>query len=391
MQAPLEDMHPPLQSAQPLTDLRSATDSAAAGTVLGIAPDVVRWQRDHGRHDLPWQAGSDPYRIWLSEVMLQQTQVATVVPYFQRFVAAFPTVRDLAAASIDEVMSLWSGLGYYSRARNLHAAARRVVEHGSFPGTAAELADLPGIGRSTAAAIAVFGFDERAAILDGNVKRLFARLFAIEGHPGEAAVVRDLWAHAQAELPPADVAPADVRAYTQGLMDLGATVCTRSNPACGRCPLQAKCLALRNCAVARYPAPRPRRQVPVREFDMVLLCNCGSVLIEQRPPVGIWGGLWSLPETQLDGSEQPGEQPFHAAGLVLAGGRPMQFLRFEHAFTHFRMKARVWKAELDAAEAAIVIRQTRPTRWLPLVAAETAPLPGPIKSLLLKIGNRDLA
>ncbi len=364
--------------------------------VLGIAPDVVQWQRLHGRHDLPWQAGAnsrgsaragssdvtpDPYRIWLSEVMLQQTQVATVIPYFKAFLAAFPTVADLAGASPDEVMALWSGLGYYSRARNLHAAARQVVGRhgGAFPRTAVELATLPGVGRSTAAAIAAFAFGERAAILDGNVKRVFCRVFAVEGSPTQASVMRELWLHAQAELPAPEASAAEqarcIRAYTQGLMDLGATVCTRTAPACGRCPLESKCAARRDNAVARFPAPRPRREVPVREVDMLLLCRGESVLIEQRPPVGIWGGLWSLPEIRVDDEEGRGP------------ASPTQFARFEHVFTHFRMKASVWRADLDEVQAAKVLHQSPPTRWLPLADAAAAPLPRPIKSLLLSLAG----
>jgi A/G-specific adenine glycosylase len=352
----------------------------------GIAPDVVAWQRLHGRHDLPWQGSGDPYRIWLSEVMLQQTQVATVMPYFNAFIAAFPTVAELAAAQPDEVMSLWSGLGYYSRARNLHAAARLVVERhgGRFPGSAAALADLPGVGQSTAAAIAVFAFGERAAILDGNVKRVFCRVFAVAGHPGEAAVMRRLWLHAQAELPvavgeTASAAVSDIQSYTQGLMDLGATLCTRSNPACGRCPLREKCQARLADAVDRFPSARPPRTVPVREVEMLLLFNGASVLLEQRPPTGIWGGLWSLPELVL----ADGAAPIAAAGLALAPSRLGDFMRFEHLFTHFRMKARVWRAELDEVEAVTALRQTPPTRWLALADAAGAPLPSPIKSLLL--------
>ena len=394
--------------------------------VLGIAPEVVQWQRLHGRHGLPWQvrlrsgglrgAGADrpddpgedggsgdigpadPYRIWLSEVMLQQTQVATVIPYFEAFIAVFPTVADLAGASSDQVMSLWSGLGYYSRARNLHAAAKAVVaRHGGvFPRTADELATLPGVGRSTAAAIAAFAFGERAAILDGNVKRVFCRVFAIEGSPTQASVMRELWLHAQAELPPvrpgtSESEQADeIRAYTQGLMDLGATLCTRTNPACPRCPLAAKCIARREDAVGRLPSPRPRREVPVREFDMLLLCSGASVLVEQRPPVGIWGGLWSLPEMNLTEAAQGAEVAGagRELGGALGGLQPTKFARFEHVFTHFRMKANVWRAEVDEVRAARVLRQAPPSRWLPLAEADSAPLPRPVKSLLQALAAR---
>jgi len=362
--------------------------------VLGFAPEVVRWQRLHGRRGLPWQADSDPYRIWLSEVMLQQTQVATVIPYFNAFVGAFPTVADLARAPLEQVMALWSGLGYYSRARNLHACATHVVHHhgGVFPGTAAALAELPGVGRSTAAAIAVFGFGERAAILDGNVKRVFCRVFAIDGDPAKAATQRRLWAHAQAELPPPASPPADIRAYTQGLMDLGATLCTRARPDCGLCPLRGSCQALRGDAVERYPTARARREVPVREVDMLLICDRRCVLIEQRPPAGIWGGLWSLPEIGIAAGGKPlvagdkplvaGGRPLAAGGLLLAASRFREFMRFEHLFTHFRMRARVWRADLDGPEAALAVHDADASRWLALDDAATAPLPRPVKSLL---------
>ena len=220
---------------------------------MDFAGKLIRWQRRHGRTDLPWQGTRDPYRIWLSEVMLQQTQVKTVIPYYERFLRRFPTVRDLAGAAEDEVLRLWSGLGYYARGRNLHAAAKLVAEHG-FPCSSLELVELPGIGRSTAAAIAAFAFGERAAILDGNVKRVLARCFGIEGWPGEAAVEGALWARARRLLP-----DRDVEIYTQALMDLGAGVCTPNAPRCDACPVRAKCEARRAGRTAEIPAPRPRR------------------------------------------------------------------------------------------------------------------------------------
>ena len=380
---------------------RAVSGGSPGVAPVGIAAELVRWQRVHGRHDLPWQGqrqgGShgDPYRVWLSEVMLQQTQVATVIPYFQAFIRAFPTVADLAAAPLERVMSLWSGLGYYSRARNLHAAARCVMDrhNGAFPGDAAALAELPGVGQSTAAAIAVFGFGERAAILDGNVKRVFSRVFGIAGQPGEAAVVRRLWVHAQAELPPPGT-PADVlRSYTQGLMDLGATLCTRTRPDCPRCPLRSRCVAHRDDAVARFPAPRPRRLVPIRAVEMLLLVSGATVLIEQRPPAGVWGSLWSLPELAADaGVDAVATQSISAAvrsatGLGLPATAVAEFARFEHALTHFRMHARVWRADLDAAGATAVLRQLPATRWLALADAAAAPLPRPVKSLLLELSS----
>lgn len=349
----------------------------------------MQWQRLHGRHGLPWQGSRDPYRVWLSEVMLQQTQVVTAIAYFKAFVQAFPRVEDLAAAPADQVMALWSGLGYYGRARNLHAAAKRIMACGGgcFPVTAAELAELPGVGQSTAAAIAVFAFGERAAILDGNVKRVFSRVFGVEGYPGEAAVARRLWAHAQAELPPPGTARSDLVAYIQGLMDLGATLCTRVRPDCPRCPLRSRCVAYKTDAVARYPAPRPRRAMPIREVDMLLLCRGGAVLIEQRPPAGIWGGLWSLPEIPPGVLRIP---VLNTAGVSLRVERLAQFGRFEHAFTHFRMKARVWRADFDEAEPGSQVSQATATRWLALDDAAGAPLPRPVKSLLRSLADRSL-
>lgn len=307
----------------------------------GFAPALIRWQRRHGRHHLPWQRSQaalglasgaqagvlrDPYRVWLSEVMLQQTQVATVIPYFEAFIEAFPVVDALAAAAPDRVMGLWAGLGYYSRARNLLAAARQVAEAGgAFPAMPQALEALPGVGRSTAAAIAVFGFGQRAAILDGNVKRVLSRVFAVAGDPASSATQRRLWAIAEAELPAPDTPASGLIAYTQGLMDLGAMVCTRSRPACGRCPLAGGCSARARDAVADFPQPKRRKAIPVREVHLLLVRQGAEVLLEARPDSGLWGGLWSLPEL-------PGAPP---AGWQLAGG-------FRHLFTHFRMEASVW-------------------------------------------------
>src|ERR1700682_5011018 len=260
---------------------------------MAFSEKLIAWQRRHGRHDLPWQGTRDPYRIWLSEVMLQQTQVATVVPYYERFIARYPGFSELARASEDEVLKLWSGLGYYARGRNLLLAARAVAARGEFPRTADEIAELPGVGRSTAAAIAAFAFGERAAILDGNVKRVLARCFGIEGWPGEAAVGRALWSVAERLLP-----KRGLEAYTQALMDLGATVCTSRQPKCDACPVRSICTARKQGRVADIPARRPRRVLPRRSVTWLVLRHEGGVLVERRPAPGIWGGLWCFPELE---------------------------------------------------------------------------------------------
>ncbi|MEO6928955.1 MAG: A/G-specific adenine glycosylase, partial [Casimicrobiaceae bacterium] len=273
------------------------------------AERLIVWQRQHGRQGLPWQGTHDAYRIWLSEIMLQQTQVATVVAYYQRFVASFPDVASLATASIERVLEHWSGLGYYRRAHHLHAAACVVLrDHGGvFPVDSATLETLPGIGRSTAAAIAAFASGEHAAILDGNVKRVLARHAGVAGFPGEPRVAARLWDVAIARLPAITDdrsgdgrTSMDIGRYTQAMMDLGATVCTRSRPRCAACPVAEDCVALREGRIAELPTPRPRKALPQRETLLLLLEHAGTLLFERRPAVGIWGGLWSFPEASVD-------------------------------------------------------------------------------------------
>lgn len=345
-----------------------------------FANRLVAWQRLHGRHDLPWQGTRDPYRLWVSEIMLQQTQVTAVIPYYVRFMARFPDVRALAAAHEDDVLAHWSGLGYYARARNLHRAAQAVVAHhgGRFPSTADTLAELPGVGRSTAAAIAAFAFGERAAILDGNVKRVLARWLGFAGWPGDAKVQASLWEAAERLLP-----EADIEAYTQGLMDLGSRVCTRTRPRCEACPVGSDCVALRDGLTDRLPAARPTKVLPQRETALLVLARAGEVMLEKRPPTGIWGGLWSFPELGLD--EDPRQVSARRYGAAIAPIEALELI--EHGFTHFRLLLRPWLAPVTA----LTPQANDPGRlWLPVGDAVGAAVPAPIRKLLraLEAGNQ---
>ncbi|WP_244786619.1 A/G-specific adenine glycosylase [Cupriavidus pauculus] len=350
---------------------------------------VVAWQRQHGRHDLPWQNTRDPYRIWLSEIMLQQTQVAAVIEYFQRFTAALPTVAALAQAPADQVMALWAGLGYYSRARNLHRCAKAVMDdHGGvFPTDPAVLVTLPGIGRSTAAAIAAFSAGVRTPILDGNVKRVFARVFGIHGYPGERAIETRMWALAEQALPPAGPTQAeDMVAYTQGLMDLGATICSRGKPQCladpDACPLSPDCVARRDGLTAVLPTPKPRAAIPERSTVMVIVRHDRNVLVQLRPDSGIWGGLWSLPEIAVNAVPFDPELAEDAA-LAMAqrfGNAARAYLAGEltHVFTHFRLLIRAIRVDLDSAAPHI----GSDIRWLSLDDLDALGTPAPVRRLL---------
>jgi A/G-specific adenine glycosylase len=341
---------------------------------VSFAWRIIEWQRRHGRHDLPWQRLRDPYRIWLAEVMLQQTQVAAVIPYYERFLQRFPDVHALAAAPLDAVLAAWSGLGYYARARSLHCCAQVVAgQGGAFPQSMQALAKLPGIGRSTAAAVAALAFGERAAILDGNVKRVLARQFGIEGYPGSAAIERSLWTLAESLLP-----DEGIEAYTQGLMDLGATVCRRRRPACGACPVAATCIAHSTGRTASLPAPRPARARPERRGTLLLIRDAaGGVLVEPRPPRGIWGGMLGLPEFDTGASDDAivaEVQSRYALRVRLEGGLP----ELRHEFTHFSFVMQPRLAEMIGASGVA----STPLRRLAPGEFDTAPLPAPIRRLL---------
>lgn len=350
---------------------------------MKIAAPLVAWQRTQGRHGLPWQQTRDPYRVWLSEIMLQQTQVTAVIPYYQKFLTRFPDVQSLARASSQEVMAHWAGLGYYARARNLHACAQQILQNwnGRFPPDAAGLATLPGIGPSTAAAIAAFCYAERAAILDGNVKRVLARYFAVDGDPTTRAVEQKLWQFARDEVPTAAQLRRDammMTAFTQGLMDLGATVCTRARPQCQTCPLSKGCAALAQGRIEELPWPRAKKTLPERSVGMLIACNRGKVLLQQRPDTGIWGGLWSLPEfdSALDGGD----------GCIQLGVSAQNIVRlsaFLHVFTHYRLTiepvlARATTTRLTPAAETTTIQ----TKWVPITEVSALGMPAPVRKLL---------
>ena len=342
---------------------------------MDFAERVVRWQRDHGRSSLPWQGTRDAYRVWLSEIMLQQTQVATVLPYYERFLARFPDVGALAAAPEDDVLGLWSGLGYYARARNLHRAAREVMDRfgGVFPTTFEDLAALPGVGRSTAGAIAAFAGGERRAILDGNVRRVIARHAGIGGDPSSAAVVASLWAEAERRLP-----ERAIEGYTQGMMDLGADICAPRRPACLLCPVAADCVARIEERIDELPGRRARAAPRRKQVAMLVVVARGEVLLEKRPPSGIWGGLWSLPEAACD--EEPAAALARHWGIEAAEVRPLE--PFAHAFTHFTLDVVPWRI---TPRGAARIAADKPATWLPLADLAGAALPSPVKALLRSV------
>ncbi len=382
---------------------------------------IIQWQKKCGRHDLPWQASNDPYCVWVSEIMLQQTQVATVLGYYQRFLARFPTVAALAQAPQDDVLAHWAGLGYYSRARNLHKAAQMVMQQcgGQFPSDQVALMALPGIGRSTAAAILAFSFQQSTPILDGNVKRVFCRVFGVEGDPGNKAIVDQLWSLATEHMPQTEVV-----AYTQGLMDLGATLCVRSKPRCGDCPVADRCYAKQHHLQAVLPQRKAIKQSPIRAQVFLLVRGQGKVLLQRQPAPGIWGGLFSLPrllELNHLGSESLAaayknanatkrlaacsvvqEPGFLAAaaqwvaqniGLAVKPSQLRFGALFTHAFTHYKLLGVCIEVDLTVAPASSVwlardsANPAGQLQWFDAQSVTQVGLPKPIAQLALLTGD----
>ncbi len=348
-----------------------------------IAPEVFQqavldWFDEHGRKDLPWQHQINPYRVWVSEIMLQQTQVSTVIPYYQRFMDSFPDVESLAAADIDQVLHLWTGLGYYARGRNLHKTAIKVVQEygGKFPLTVDEMEQLPGIGRSTAGAILSIASGVRAPILDGNVKRVLARFEAWPGWYGQSAVSKQLWEFSEHYTPKQRVGD-----FTQAMMDLGATLCARSRPRCGDCPLLDHCVAYASDTVDRYPEPRPKKQIPLKQCWMLLLEDGnGQVQLHRRPPTGIWGGLWCFPE-------------YESEETLLAAGKRLGYQLdespsidpFTHTFSHYQL--RVHPIRMTLGEQCQQVAEAQDQLWCDLHQPAEVGLAAPVKKLLKRLAK----
>ena len=350
-----------------------------------IADALLAWFGQHGRKDLPWQINRTPYRVWVSEIMLQQTQVSTVIPFYERFMAQLPTVEDLAEAAEDDVLHLWTGLGYYARARNLHRCAKQVCasHKGVFPRDLDGLEALPGIGRSTAGAILSLAMDTRAPILDGNVKRVLARYHAVEGWPGQRAVSDMLWSHAEHHTPQQHVAD-----YTQAIMDLGATCCTRSQPACEQCPLKRGCAARAQDRQSDFPGRKPRKQIPLRQRWLAVVTRApGEVLLEKRPNSGIWGGLWAPPEFESSSSAKA----WITNTLSLKAERCRIDAPFHHTFTHFKLEAHPVRAQCAAnhPETIDVKSNVDHLQWFALHPPPSVGLPAPIVRLLARLGKEN--
>ena len=345
--------------------------------MINFSDSLLKWFKQHGRHDLPWQQNPTPYRVWISEIMLQQTQVVTVIPYYHRFMERFPTASNLAAAETDQVLHLWSGLGYYARARNMHNAAKRVVENfgGEFPQSVEELENLPGIGRSTAGAIAALSMNLRAPILDGNVKRVLTRFHAIEGWPEQTKVKNELWQIAEQLTPKKDVA-----AYTQAIMDLGATICRRSGPICNACPLNESCVAFNSQEVEQYPGKKPKKKLPVKSIAMLIFQNeLGEVYLEKRPPSGIWGSLYSFPESRTDNIDSSISS---LNGFSITENRK-SLNPLRHTFSHYHLN--ILPELVSVKKNTNAIAESDRWLWYPLDHSLEVGLAAPVKKLLYNL------
>lgn len=344
---------------------------------MDFADKLLDWYTHHGRHDLPWQVRGDPYPVWISEIMLQQTQVATVIPYYERFISQFPRLQDLAEAELDQVLHHWSGLGYYARARNLHKTAKIIADQycGNFPEQIAELVELPGIGLSTAGAILAQSLGQRHPILDGNVKRVLARYYCIGGWTGHRQTENRLWQLSEQNTPHYKVAN-----YTQAIMDLGATICRRSNPDCPQCPLQDDCQAFLSNVVNAYPQKREKKVLPVKSTTFLLIKNdSGEIFLTQKPPTGVWGGLWCLPEL--------GECEENLSGLMpavagTATDNPMPVIR--HTFSHYHLDFTVIPVKLEGHHATGIM-ESKPTVWYNPDRPSQLGLAAPIKKIIHNI------
>ena len=342
-----------------------------------FAHRLLRWFDSHGRNDLPWQQQPTPYRVWVSEIMLQQTQVQTVIPYYQRFMRRFPTVQALAGASLDEVLHHWSGLGYYARARNLHKAAQQIRDEfgGCLPELFEDLVQLPGIGLSTAGAILSLSRGQRHAILDGNVKRVLARYHALEGWPGKTAILKQLWSLSEAVTPTRRVAD-----YNQAIMDLGATVCVRGRPACDTCPLHTGCKARQQGCQQALPSPRPRRDLPVRAVQMLLLVSPGQeVFLEKRPATGIWGGLWSFPEF----NDREALQSWCDQRNIRSAAETEIWPVVRHSFTHFHLHITPCCIKLQNPVDSVM--EAAQGVWYNSLNCEALGLAAPVQRLLTRL------
>lgn len=346
-----------------------------------ISQKLLKWYDKYGRQDLPWRSAISPYRVWLSEIMLQQTQVKTVIDYFNRFISKFPTVNELANADEDEILHLWTGLGYYSRARNLHKTAKIIHERyqGQFPNTIAELIALPGIGRSTAGAITAIAFNLAEPIMDGNVKRVLTRLLALEDWPGSSEMSKKLWGHAEKFTPKKRAGD-----YTQAIMDLGATICTRSQPKCESCPIKTDCLANQLNLTAKIPARKIKKAIPEKSTMMLIIKNPdNAILLEKRPPVGIWGGLWCLPVCDMNENIESYCGKNYALQVELIES----LTPFRHTFSHYHLT--IHPILLQASTHTYALQEAKPLLWYAATNSKNLGFAAPVKKLLESIAISD--